>query len=493
MKSTFCILVSLCLLIIGVDPSSASERTTVTRPNILFIAIDDLRPTLGCYGDPIAKTPNIDQLAQQGILFQRAYCQQAVCSPSRTSLLTSRRPDTVRVWDLKTHFRKTLPNAVTLPQFFKQQGYFACSIGKIFHGSGKPSQDPPSWSCEPEYDISREAHLRYALPENLSGTGLKRAASEKAKVADDTYIDGVVCKAAIEKLHALQQTTQPFFLAVGFRKPHLPFCAPAKYWNLYEPNEIPPLVNDQTPQGAPEVATRSWQELEGYTDIPANGELPPAKVAELRHGYYACVSYVDALVGRLLRALDGLKLREQTIVVLWSDHGFHLGEQGLWTKANNYELSTRVPLMVAFPQKYPQGVRTNAIVELVDLYPSLVEACGIEVPEDLEGKSFLPLLSNPQRQWKEAAFSQFPRPYKGSRFEEDGDIMGYTVRSDRYRYVQWRDLQTGHMHAEEFYDHQTDPEEMQNLVGQSSSVRILKEHRQRLTEQGSFSSLSRFE
>ena len=237
------------------------------RPNVLFIAIDDLRPALGCYADEIAVTPNIDRLASRGTVFHRAYCQQAVCSPSRLSLMTGRRPDTIRVWDLGTHFRAAIPDVVTLPQHFKNHGYYTQSLGKIYHGRGKPSKDPPSWSVKPQFDSIGAPKVRYALPENLQGKGLKRAAAEAADVPDSTYLDGIVCDEAVQSLGKLQKSEQPFFLAVGFRKPHLPFCAPQKYWNLYDRAKIPLPVNGEHPQDAPELATRSWKELEGYTDI----------------------------------------------------------------------------------------------------------------------------------------------------------------------------------------------------------------------------------
>src|SRR6056297_722987 len=282
--SVSAIILLTCCFVAAVPVVRAEEAK---RSNVLFIAIDDLRPTLGCYGDPVAATPNIDRLANRGTLFHRAYCQQAVCSPSRLSLMTGRRPDTIRVWDLRAHFREAIPDVVTLPQHFKNHGYHTQSLGK------------------------------------------------------------------------------PFFLAVGFRKPHLPFCAPQKYWDLYDCAQIPLSVEDKHPQDAPELATRSWKELEGYTDVPDDGQLSADKIRELRHGYYACVSYVDALVGRLLDELEKLKLAENTVVVLWGDHGYHLGEQGLWTKANNYELSTRVPLLVAVPGQARTGVKSNALVEFV--------------------------------------------------------------------------------------------------------------------------------
>ena len=248
-----------------------------------------------------------------------------------------------------------------------------------------------------------------------------------ANVPDNAYIDGIVCDAALSALAELQAQTKPFFLAVGYRKPHLPFCAPQKYWNLYDRATIPMPVFAEHPKGAPELAIRSWVELEGYSDIPKNGQLSMDKVRELRHGYYACVSYIDALVGRLLDRLAALKLEENTVVVLWGDHGYHLGEQGLWTKANNYELSTRVPLIISIPGGAHRGTDTDALVEFVDVYPTLTDICGLDAPVGVEGISLKPLLVKPDRPWKSAVFSQYPRANKGNRHRGQGDIMGLSL------------------------------------------------------------------
>ena len=435
------------------------------RPNVLFIAVDDLRPALGCFGDRVAVTPHIDRLSERGTVFTKAYCQLAVCSPSRLSLLTGRRPDTIRVWDLKTHFRDAIPDIVTLPQLFKSSGYHTQSIGKIFHGSGKPSQDPPSWSVEPLFDTTRTANVRYALPENLAGEGLKRSSTEAADVDDDVYLDGMVCAAAEEAIDELSAEKKPFFLAVGFRKPHLPFCAPKRYWELYEREEIPLPEFARHPVDAPELAVRSWKELEGYTDIPTGEQLTEQQTRKLRHGYYACVSYVDALVGRLLDRLSETQLDRNTIVVLWGDHGYHLGEQGLWTKANNFELSTRVPLILSLPGQETGGRKCKRLVELVDVYPTLAESCGLNAPDGLEGTSLIPLIANPDRPWKEAVFSQYPRDRTSHRHRSHGDVVGYAVRTERYRYVEWREWESKKVVARELYDHESDPLESRNVAG----------------------------
>jgi len=452
--------------------ATASDRE---RRNVLFIAIDDLRPTLGCYGDQTAMTPGIDRLASQGTVFQHAYCQQAVCSPSRLSLLSGLRPDTIEVWDLQTHFREAMPSVVTLPQHFKQHGYHTQSIGKIFHGGGKPSQDPPSWSVLPKMDVVRDPNLRYATEANRGGKGLKRDATEAADVPDHTYADGLICDDAIATIKDLSLREQPFFLAVGFHKPHLPFCAPQKYWDLYDPAMIPMPLHAEYPDAAPELAVRSWMELEGYRDVPEDGMLTDKQVRHLRHGYYACVSYVDALVGRLLDALVAHQISDRTIVVLWGDHGFHLGEQGLWTKANNYELSTRVPLIVAVPGQKRVGAASDALVELVDLYPTLADACGLPIPESLEGTSMRPLLDHPELAWKQAALSQFPRAREGNRHQRHGDIMGYTLRTQRFRFVQWQAWESKQVVARELYDHQDDPHETRNVANDPQYASTIEE------------------
>ena len=455
MNSNCRITLTLFLIVISSLLSQpAAARKSIKRPNVLFIAIDDLRPALGCYGDKAAVTPNIDRLANRGMVFNRAYCQQAVCSPSRLSLLTGRRPDTIRVWDLATHFREAIPGIVTLPQHFRNQGYHTLSIGKIYHGSGKPSKDPPSWSVKPKYDFVRDPKVRYALPKNLQGKGLKRSAIEAANVPDNAYIDGIVCDAALSALAELQAQPKPFFLAVGYRKPHLPFCAPQKYWNLYDRATIPMPVSAEHPKGAPELAIRSWVELEGYSDIPKNGQLSTDKVRELRHGYYACVSYIDALVGRLLDRLAALKLEDNTVVVLWGDHGYHLGEKENWEKFALWEDTTHVPLIIIDPRRTKPGTRCESPVSLLDLYPTLVELCGLEPPpQTLEGRSLAKRLAEPNAKTRRVAVTT---QGKGN----------HAVRSSRYRYIRYADG------GEELYDHKSDPHEWRNLVGDPSLARV---------------------
>ena len=479
MKSIFILHFAICIFQFGA--LSAPPAESVSNPNVLFIAVDDLRPALGCYGDTVAISPNIDRLASQGTVFKRAYCQLAVCGPSRLSLLSGRRPDSIKVWDLATHFREAFPDLVTLPQHFKNNGYHTRSIGKIYHGNGAPSKDALSWSEDPIYDSGRNPEWRYASPENLAGTGLKRAASEGVDTPDNTFVDGLVCDAALKALDTFKAGQQPFFLGVGFRKPHLPFVAPKRYWDMYDRSDISEPVSSRHPKEAPEYAIRSWHELEGYTDIPEDlSTLTPAKIQELRHGYYACISYVDALIGRLLDRLDELGLADDTVICLWGDHGFHLGEQGLWTKANNFELSARVPLVLSVPGQRTVGSSSDAIVELVDLYPTLADVCGLSVPNELEGLSMKPLLEIPNRPWKTAAFNQYPRMFEGLRHKRHGDVMGYAIRTDRFRYVQWKNWKSGKIESQELYDHKGDSNEMNNVASNPEYATALSHHQKLL-------------
>jgi iduronate 2-sulfatase len=433
-------------------------------PNVLFIAVDDLRAELGCYADTIIKSPNIDRLAQRGTLFTRAYCQQAVCNPSRASLLTGLRPDTIRVWDLPTHFRQNRPDAVTLPQLFKQNGYHTQNIGKIFHNWRQDAYkgDPASWSVPAVMHYANHGDDRALVdgevPPNLSSV----PKTEMRDVPDEAYFDGRIAALAVEALRELQD--RPFFLAVGFWKPHAQFNAPKRYWDLYRRSDIKPPVNPTPPIDVPPIAMHDCREiLRAFKDRPG-GRPTAAETLALRHGYYAATSYVDAQVGKLLDELDRLKLGDKTIVVFWSDHGYHLGEHALWAKTSNFELDARVPLIIATPN-HPRGQRTDALVELLDLYPTLADLCGLQAPANLEGTSLRPLLDDPTSTVKSAAITQHPRPAYYSE-EEPLEAMGYSMRTDRYRYTEWRDVRDGHVLARELYDHRDDPGETVNLAGQ---------------------------
>lgn len=458
--------------------AGAARAETPSRPNVLFIAVDDLKPALACMGDPHAKTPNIDRLASSGVVFTRAYCQQAVCSPSRSSLLTGRRPDTTRVFDLVTHFRTALPNVVTLPQYFKQNGYDVRGVGKIFHPG---YNDPPSWSAPWEgtrglaygpkgraIAEQRKAEARAKGQRDL--TRVRGLPFEAPDIADDKLFDGWTAGRAIEVMRDQKGKSGPFFLAVGFVRPHLAFVSPKRYWDLYDPATLPMPASNDPPRGAPAFAYHSSGELRAYQGIPATGPVPPETARQLVHGYYAAVSYMDAQVGRVLDALRSEGLAENTVVILWGDHGWHLGDHGIWCKQTNYEQATHVPLVLSAPGKKGAGKKSPGFVEFVDIYPTLAELCGLAPPEGVEGHSFAPLLDDPGRPWKAAAFSQYPR---GSR--PTGPLMGYAVRTSRYRYVEWRKRGTTEVVARELYDEQTDPAEDQNVADDPANAGTVRD------------------
>ncbi len=417
--------------------------------NVLFLVVDDLRPELGCYGNEVVHSPNLDRLASSSLVFQRAYCQSAVCGPSRASLLTGLRPDTTRVWGNRTHFRATIPDVVTLPQRFKQEGYYTQSIGKVLHGNkaDRPSWSEPAWpeggrQAGMQYiDQERFAAMRAKIPDRQwSGAEIptlewtKLSSWQAPDVPDNALQDGQVADRAVAALHRMRG--ERFFLAVGFQKPHLPFTAPQKYFGLYDPATLPMPTDAQRPLDTPDLAFTRSNELRGYKDIPDGGPVPTEKVRELIHGYYAATSYMDAQVGRVLRKLERLDLADSTVVLLFGDHGWHLGEQTLWAKTTNFELAARAPMMLRVPGMRSGGRNCAGLVELVDIYPTLCKACDIAAPPILEGISMIPLLEDPDRPWKKAAFSQIPRPYLS---DQDWVHMGYSMRTRQFRFTEWMD------------------------------------------------------
>ena len=437
---------------------AAGNAPAADRLNVLFIAADDLRNDLGCYGDPAAKTPSLDRLAARGVVFNRAYCQQALCNPSRASLLTGRRPDTLGIWDLPTHFRRLEPDIVTLPQCFKQHGYFTQNIGKIFHNWRQEIEgDPDSWNVPAVMHFathnSDTPQVEGELPPDLAPGKY----CECRDVPDEAYRDGRIAAEAVKALREFKNDKRPFFLAVGFWKPHLPFNPPKRYWDMYDRRKISLPPNPDPPENVPSVALHNGRELLGSK----GRDLSEDEVRELRHGYLAGISYLDAQIGKLLDELKRLGLTDNTVVVFWSDHGFHLGEHGLWCKTSNFELDARVPLIIAPPKTKQAGAKTDALVELVDLYPTLVELCGLPMPKGLDGVSLVSVLNDPATSVKEAAFTQHPRPayYKGK-----PETMGVSARTAGYRYTEWRDFQTGRVVARELYDHAADPDENHNVV-----------------------------
>ncbi len=439
-------LVMLALLWTGTARAvPAQERAG--KPNVLFIAVDDLRTSLGCYGDRLARTPNLDRLASGGLRFNRAYCQQAVCGPSRVSLLTGLLPDRTRVWHNRHLFRDTLPDAVTLPELFKQNGYHTQSMGKVFSGRDRQAElDPRSWSVPPL--LKGKGWRNYAIKAN-DGGNKKGVAYEAADVADDGYSDGKLANLAMKTLRGLKEKDLPFFLAVGFFKPHLPFNAPKKYWDLYDPADFERIDADARVKDAPDIAYHSHRELGGYRDMPADENLSQKQARTLRHGYYACVSYADAQVGKVLDTLKRLDPEDNTIVVLWGDHGYALGEEARWCKGTNFELDTRVPFMVRVPGVSKPGTVTNALIEYVDIYPTLAELASLSAPPGLDGESFVRNLKNPHLPGRKTVLSQFARPFSRSIPE----VMGYSIRTHTHRYTRWITWSDKNVLAEELYDY----------------------------------------
>ncbi|HCN76172.1 MAG TPA: iduronate sulfatase [Verrucomicrobiales bacterium] len=456
------------------------------RPNVLFIAVDDMRCDLGCYGVKHVFTPNLDRLAASGVLFSRAYCQQAVCNPSRVSLMTGMRPDSTKVWHLSTEMRSVMPDAVTIPQHFRKHGYYALGFGKIFHNPWPDNvswDEPHVWPEKPSWSKAATGKLA-EFREQMRAEGkpearidrMRAAATEVLDIPDEEHFDGAIGEQAVAAMRRLAAEKQPFFLAAGFVRPHLPFVVPRKYWDLYDRAKIPLATNDHLPHGAPSMAFGEFQggfyELRDYMDYadarwPREGPLSEAQQRELKHGYYAAVSYIDAQVGRLLDELDRLGLAGNTIVVLWSDHGWKLGEHGGWCKQTNYEIDTRAPLMIRMPGAKANGTKSSALVEFVDVYPTLADLAGLPVPEKLEGTSLKPLLNGTATKVKDAAFSQFPRR------EKDGHHMGYAMRTDRYRYIEWLELSSRKITAQELYDHESDPDENQNIATKAEHADLL--------------------
>lgn len=447
------------------------------KPNVLFLVVDDLRTQLGCYGIPWVHSPNIDKLAEESLLFERAYCQQSVCAPSRCSVLSGCRPDTTGIYGLQTPLREGMPDVLSMPEHFKNNGYETVSIGKVYHHakddlqgwSKEPFQSPGDWKGR-GYLTDEAIEAITQVDKEMEAKGSKRRglgpAFEAADVADDAYHDGKDAMAATAELKRLSKSDKPFFLGMGFHKPHLPFNAPKRYWDLYDPEKLPLAPNRFEPEGVTEFSLLNFGELRGYFGIPKKGDIPEKTARNLIHGYCACVSYMDAQLGKVIDELKRLGLWEDTVIVLWGDHGWKLGEHNSWCKHTNFEIDTRAPLMARKPGMQAQGQKTDALVEFVDMYPALCELCGIEVPEHCEGTSFAPLLDTPKLPWKEGAFSQYPR--------KRNQIMGYAIRTDRYRYIEWLDRESGEVQATELYDHSKDGQEDVNIAS-SADPGLIKE------------------
>lgn len=508
-RSFFCFVsYAVVLNLNSIAYSTGAEK----RPNVLFIVMDDMRPELGCYGESHVVSPNIDRLAESGMVFNRAYCQQSICNASRASVMTGLRPDSTGVYDLTTHFREKVPDVVTLPQHFKEHGYHTQALGKIYHPAfpshaiGSDLGDPQSWSVPiwmggPRYyysplgeKLTREVYRKKTgksgdALEGWKADFLRSLATEAPDVPDSMLYDGELTDRSLTTLrHLASQTTEgskPFFLSVGYLKPHLPYIAPKKYWDLYDPSKIELKGHRNIPKDSPEPATSvvldelrasyPWDvrvrasdgkpagKWETY-EMPESGPLLPEQEKRLLHGYYACVSFVDAQIGRLLDELDRLNLADDTIVVLWGDHGYHLGEQSLWSKFTNFEVGTRSPLIVRSPHSKKAGFKTDALVEFVDVYPSLCELAGLELPDHLEGDSFVPVLEDPKVSWKTAAFSQYPR----------GGVMGRSIRTDTHRFTIWPSGNEADKEVEmELYDYRVDSGETVNVAYEAKNASLV--------------------
>ncbi len=494
------------------------------KPNILFIAVDDLKPILGCYGNTQIKTPHIDRLAKMGTVFMRNYVQQAVCGPTRASLMTGKRPDYTKVWDLKTRMRDINPDILSLPQHLITQGYTTQGIGKVYDQRCVDKDlDKPSWSV-PYYKTDNKyygiygepAEGRYQLPETkaLAEKYIKEAlnngktkaeaneyvqtkikpAVESAEVPDYAYVDGANVLQAIDILGDLKKRNQPFFFAVGISKPHLPFVAPKKYWDLYKREDMPLAAFQEKSKNAVDMAYHNAGEMRGYTDIPPLTSftdqkpygitLPVDKQQELIHGYYAAISYMDAQVGKLLNTLDSLGLSKNTVIVLWGDHGWHLGDHNLWCKHTNFEQATLAPLIIAAPGMAPS--KTNAQTEHIDIFPTICDLAGVDIPSVLDGKSLVPLMKNPAASVKEYSVSQYPRSSAAAENERlgyaDPNSMGYSIRTEQYRYTIWmgngfrsnKPFDKSLIIGTELYDYKKDPLEKVNVVNDKKYLAITK-------------------
>ena len=459
-------------LLLGFVLNSCSENArnkNHIQTNVLFIAVDDLRTNIGAYGDTIAITPNIDKLSHKGLTFDRAYCQMAVCGPSRSSVLTGMYPDQIGVTDLNTHFRIKQPKVVTLPQIFKMNGYKALTIGKIFHAR-KSAQDSISLSSPPILNLGIKKE-QYLMAKNR--TGEKADATEAVDTLDEGYWDGKIAKHAVNALKNFKNSGEPFFLGVGFMKPHLPFSAPKIYWAKYNRERDFILRNRNRPIGAPNIAFHHSNELRGYTDIGSN-EISLKKEKQLWHGYYASTTYTDYQIGKVISALDSLNMRDNTLIVFWSDHGYHLGEQGFWCKSSNYELDVRVPLIISHPSIPVK--RIGQIVELVDIYPTIIDFCKIEEKTPLSGQSLLNLIGKNKSKWINYAFNQFGRPYEAALNGKGKKYEGYSVRGKKFRLTLWFNYINGKIEKRELYD-MSEGIEKKNISGE----KVYKEVEEELT------------
>ena len=449
-------------------------------PNVLFIAVDDLASTLGCYGDLVAETPHIDRLAATGVRFDRAYNQLPLCNPTRASIMTGLRPDQIKVYDLDRHFRDEVPDVVTLSQAFQQAGYFAARVGKIYHYNVPASigtdgfDDPPSWNLtvNPKgRDKAEEDKIFNAEPHRKISAALSWLAADGA---DDEQTDGMIATEAIKLMR--EKRDQPFFLGVGFFRPHTPYVAPKKYFDLYPIEEIRlPYAPDGDRDDIPTAAFAHNCPVPHYN-------LDKPLLLRATQAYYACVSFIDAQVGRLLDELDRLGIADNTIVVFWSDHGYHLGEHnGIWQKRTLFEQGARAPLIIRAPARAGNGTPSPRIVEFIDIYPTLTKLAGIGSPHHLAGRDLSPLIDDPISAWDGYAITQVLRP-ADDRLAEP--VMGCSIRTDRWRFTEWGEQGK---HGVELYDHHSDPLEFDNLAmhPDAQATAVMNRLRPRLREKAS--------
>lgn len=428
-----------------------AAATAADKPNIVFIAVDDLRPELGCYGRSHIHSPNIDRLAETGFVFERAYCMVPTCGASRASLMTGIRPTRKRFTTYLANAEEEAPGITTLNTHFQNHGYQTVSNGKVFHHAGDNAH---GWSQKAWKPGGKGYQLAESLDAARANPRGKGPPFEMADLPDSEYRDAALAAKAIRDLRRFSKEQQPFFLAVGFYKPHLPFVAPQKYWDLYAPENIRLPTNYHPPKDAPTQSIHNSGELRSYVGVPARGMLPTEMARNLIHGYFACVSFTDAQIGRVLNELDRLKLSDNTIVVLWGDHGWNLAEHTLWCKHSCFETSMHAPLIIRAPGVTTSGSRTGALTEFIDIYPSLCELADLPLPSHLQGQSFVPLLRNPKEKGKPAAVGRF----------KDGD----TVRTDRFRLTEYS-RGNGEIVARMLYDHAEDPGENSNIATAADS------------------------
>jgi iduronate 2-sulfatase len=462
------------IVLLSIFGSSLLHAVDKAKPNVLLILVDDLKPALGSFGDPVAISPNIDRLAAQGMRFEMAYCNQSVCMASRYNLMLGSRSTSTGFYSFGTQFREVYPDAVTLPQHFMNHGYVAHSMGKVFHIGHGNTNDDASWSVPHHPDKV----IEYVLPESNNREltreeGLftnqgsvdenrkprpRGAAWEAADVLDYAYADGRIAETAVDRLRWLKENEEkPFFLAVGFVRPHLPFSAPKKYWDMYDRYKLPMPEFVDAPKDAPSYAVKRRGEIMAFKPIPTTEPFPSDITRQLIHGYYASISYMDAQVGKVLVGLEKHGFADNTIVVLWGDHGWHLGDHGSWTKHSNYEQSNRIPIIIAAPGVTKPGSVTHQLTETVDIYPTLASLAGLNSPktsQPIDGLDLTPVLENGKKRIRGYAYHSFPKAGR----------VGRAIRNDRYRIVEWKSYDNGDIDYE-LYDYEKDPLEQVNIAG----------------------------